>query len=139
MRLTMKKMTMCGYRCDLCKAFAPNIRNKDEREMLSNMWKKYYDLDISAEQIYCDGCRCNKENAKRIDMGCPVRKCVVGRQIDNCGDCNDFPCNTFHERKGLSFKEAKEKLGSDFCADEYNNYLLAYDNITRINEYKKNK
>lgn len=24
---------MCGYRCDLCKAFAPNIKNKDERDL----------------------------------------------------------------------------------------------------------
>ena len=48
---------MCGYSCDLCKAFVSNIINKDEREILSNMWKKYYDLDIPTEEIYCDGCR----------------------------------------------------------------------------------
>lgn len=36
-------------------------------------------------------------------------------------------------------QEAKEKLGSDFCADEYHRFLLAYDNMTRLNEYKKKK
>lgn len=46
MRLATEKITMCGYRCDLCKAFAPNIKNNDEREMLSNIWNKYYDRDI---------------------------------------------------------------------------------------------
>lgn len=40
---------------------------------------------------------------------------------------------TFDERKGLSFQDAKEKLGSNFCDDEYNSYLLAYDNVTRLN------
>lgn len=135
----MGKMTMCGYRCDLCKAFATNVRNKDEREMLSNIWKKYYDLDIPVEQIYCDGCRCIKENAKRIDMGCPVRTCVIEKQVDNCGECIDFPCSTFNERKGLSLQEAKEKMGSNFCADEYNSFLLTYDNMTRLKEYIKNK
>lgn len=128
----MKKVTMCGYRCDLCKAFASNIKINDEREKLSDVWNKYYDLDIPTEKIFCDGCRCSKNNAKRIDMNCPVRKCVINKCIDHCGECNDFPCATFNERKGLSFQEAKEKLGPNFCIDEYNNYLLAYDNLTRL-------
>ncbi|MFZ5354847.1 MAG: DUF3795 domain-containing protein [Bacillota bacterium] len=135
----MERITMCGYRCDLCKAFAPNIKKEDQREQLSNIWNKYYELNISPENIYCDGCRCNKENAKRIDMSCPVRKCVIDRNIHSCGDCDDLPCNTFEERKGLSIDEAKEKLGSEFCISEYNDFLLAYDNFTRIEKYRKNK
>lgn len=130
---------MCGYQCNLCMAFAPNIKKKDEREALSNTWKKYYDLDIPANQIYCDGCRCSKENVKRIDMNCPVRKCVIEKYVDHCGECIDFPCATFNEREGLSFQEAKEKLGNNFCREEYNSCLLAYDNKTRLNEYIKNK
>lgn len=135
----MGNITICGYRCDLCKAFAPNIKNIDERQILSIMWKKYYDIDISVEQIYCDGCRCSKENAKLIDNNCPVRKCVMEKQLDNCSECLEFPCSIFDERKGLSLQEASEKLGCDFCTNEYNNYLLAYDNMTRLKEYKKNK
>lgn len=135
----MEKVTMCGYRCDLCKAFAPNIKRNDEREKLSNIWNKYYDLNIPTEKIYCDGCRCAGENARRIDMDCPVRKCVIENCIDHCGECTDFPCATFYERKGLSYEEAKEKLGSNFCADEYNNYLLAYDNVTRLRLCTENK
>lgn len=128
----MNKITMCGYRCDLCKAYAPNIETNDEREMLSKVWKKYYDLDIKAEQIYCDGCRCCKEDAVRIDSNCPVRQCVLQMGIDNCGDCGSFPCETFGERKGLSLEEAKEKLMADFDLEEYNNYLAAYDNLGRL-------
>lgn len=135
----MGNITMCGYRCDLCKAFITNIRNKDEREDLSNVWKKYYDLDIPADKIHCDGCRCSNESAKRIDMGCPVRRCVIDKKLDHCGECVDFPCTTFDERKGLSEQEAQEKLGSDFCADEYRNFLSAYDNMTRIMDYIRKK
>lgn len=135
----MEKVAMCGYRCDLCSGFAPNIKNKDEREMLSNVWNKYYDLNIPTEKIYCDGCRCTKEEAKRIDKDCPVRKCVIKNQLDNCGECIKFPCGIFNERKGLSFEEAKEKLGSSFCADEYNSYLLAYDNMTRLGLHREKK
>lgn len=130
---------MCGYKCELCKAFAPNIEKSDEREKLSSVWKKYYDLNITAEEIYCDGCRCSMENAKRIDNNCPVRRCVVGRHIKHCGECSDFSCATFKERQGISLQEAKEKLGNDFCEDEYNEFLLAYDNLNRITKYKKSK
>lgn len=135
----MKGLTMCGYRCDLCKAFAPNIKNKDERELLSDMWMKYYELNIPADRIYCDGCRCFREDAKRIDMNCPVRKCVIEKGIGHCGDCIDFPCIIFEERRGLSLKEAREKLGDIFCEDEFSSCLQAYDNMTRLKEYKKNK
>lgn len=135
----MDKITMCGYRCDLCKAYAPNIKSNDEREKLSNVWNKYYDLEIPADKIYCEGCRCSKENTKRIDMNCPVRKCVIEKQVDNCGECIEFPCVIFNERRGLSFQEAKEKLGNNFCADEYHNYLSAYDNVTRLIEDKNIK
>ena len=135
----MRNITMCGYRCDLCKALASNIRKKDERQVLSEMWKKYYDLDIPAEQIYCDGCRCSEENARRIDDDCPVRKCVMEKQLDSCGECSGFPCGTFEERRGLSLQEASEKLGCKFCIEEYKDYLLAYDNMTRLKEHKQGK
>lgn len=134
-----KILTMCGYRCDLCKAYAPNSKKKDERNLLSQVWKKYYDLDIKKEDIYCDGCRCDHYHVKRIDQNCPVRACVISRNIESCGKCNDFPCDTFHKRKGLSAKEAKEKLNQDFNQEEYDNYLLAYDNLTRLKAYRKNK
>ena len=102
---------MCGYKCDLCKAFATNIINKDEREILSNMWKKYYDLDIPPEEIYCDGCRCNKENAKRIDDDCPVRKCVIDKKIDNCGECIDIVPEASVTLDGQSHKLAGDGNG----------------------------
>lgn len=72
-----------------------------------------------------------------IDVNCPVRKCVIEKQIGACNECSDFPCTTFCERKGLSFEEAKEEQGSNFNEDEFNNYLLAYDNMTRLKEYIK--
>jgi hypothetical protein len=132
-------ITRCGYCCNLCKAFAPNIKNNDQREELSKVWKEYYNVDIPAEDIYCDGCRCEKEKGKLIDIGCPVRKCVIDKELNHCGDCSRYPCSTFNHRKGLSSSEAEDKLGENYDASNYNQYLLAYDNKTRIDDYKKNK
>ena len=128
---------MCGYRCDLCKAYAPNVNKSDQREKQVQVWNKYYGgFDESAfEGAYCDGCRCEKSNAKRIDMGCPVRKCVIEKELSHCGNCGDYPCDTFNLRAGLTFEEAENKLGDRYDADEYEEYLRAFDNKTRLNEY----
>ena len=132
----MKNLTMCGYNCELCKAYAPNIKKLDQREKLSKVWKKYYNLDIKPENIYCDGCRCEKEDAKRIDNSCPVRSCVLGKNLSHCGGCNEYPCDIFSEREGLSCEVAKEN--PDFSQNEYDEFLLAFDNKTRLDDFKKN-
>ena len=137
--IDVTKITMCGYDCGLCKAYAPNIKKNDQREELSRMWKKYYDLDIPAKNIYCEGCRCEKTDAVRIDSDCPVRKCVIESNQKHCGECAKYSCDTFSQRKGLSIEEAREKAHDDFDPDEYNEYLLAYDNKTRLEELKKSE
>ena len=132
----MPELTMCGYRCDLCKAFSQCIEKKDERDELSAAWKKYYALDIPAERIYCDGCKCKKPDAQRLDSECPVRTCVINKGVIHCGKCDEYPCDTFKLRKGLSFDEAKQKLGENFDPNEYEQYLRAYDNQNNLNKIR---
>ena len=128
-------MSMCGYRCDICKAYAPNIKQNDQRKELSEMWKKYYELDIPAAGIYCDGCGCDRSGARRVDPDCPVRECVLDKKLAHCGVCTQYPCDIFDRRKGLCFEEAQTKLGKGFNDIEYFVYLRAYDNKTRLDEY----
>ena len=127
-------MSMCGFDCNQCKAFAPNILKNDEREQLSVMWKKYYDLDFKADEMYCDGCRSDKPDAKRISDNCLVRSCVIEKGLEHCGECEDYPCEDYTH--GLCMEEAKQKFGEHFSADEYTKYLAAYDNKTRLSEHK---
>ena len=74
----------------------------------------------------CGGCQNNPSDEK-----CPVRKCVLEKGLNHCGDCGDFPCGVFYQRCG-SFPEEKKN-----CFDilEYNEYILAYDNETRLKKY----
>ncbi len=130
-------LTMCGYKCDLCKAYAKNIKTEDRREQLSQMWIKHFDLHVKPENIYCDGCRSKKKDAIYADGSCPVKECVQSRKLKGCFDCGEYPCDTFNLRKGLSYCEACEKLGDDFIEDDYFTYIKAYDNKTRIDRYKK--
>ena len=134
-----KAVTMCGYKCDLCWAYAKNIKKEDRRKELSAMWKKHYDFDIKPEDIYCDGCRSKKKDAKLIDDKCPVRLCATDRKLTGCSECGAYPCGTFMLRKGMSAGDAKSALKGEFDIDEYETYLLAYDNKTRIDAFEKLK
>lgn len=125
-----RKLTMCGYCCDMCKAFVGNIRKKDEREILSGYWKRYYDLDIPVENMNCDGCLCKRADARRVDDACPVRACVQERKLSDCSECESYPCKTFLTRKGLSHAEANEIEELDIPG--YYEYLGAYDNHSRL-------
>jgi hypothetical protein len=129
---------MCGYRCDLCKAFSQNIKINDQREMQIKMWQKYYGgfEKATIENTFCEGCRCDKPDAKRIDTGCKVRKCVIDKGLLHCGQCSEYPCDTFNLRAGLTFDEAKQKLHESFSPNEYNNFILAFDNKGNISEYR---
>ena len=122
------ELAMCGCRCYLCKAYTPNVQKSDQRKELAIMWHKYYGLD-PAVMDSCDGCRNHPS-----DEDCPVRKCVLEKGLRHCGDCGDFPCGVFYKRCG-SFPEKKKK----FDMDEYNEYMLAYDNETRLKEYQLNQ
>lgn len=125
-----RTLTMCGYCCDMCKAFVGNIRKKDEREILSGYWKRYYGLNIPVGNMNCDGCRCKKADAHRVDDACPVRACVQGRNLTDCSECENYPCETFLTRKGLSHAEANEIEELDIPG--YYEYLGAYDNQSRL-------
>ena len=129
-------ITLCGYKCDLCKAYSKNIKKDDKRRELSYVWQKYYDLDIPEKDIYCDGCR-SKKNAMLLDSACPVRACVSQKNLHSCLDCGQYPCDVFDMRKGLSLSDAKQKLADKFDINEFNEYLLAYDNKTRLDNAKK--
>ena len=121
------ELAMYGCRCDLCKAYTPNIQKNDRRKTLAEMWNKYYGLDPSVMDS-CDGRRSDNPS----DTECPVRKCVLEKGLNHCGDCGDFPCDVFYQRCG-SFPDEKKK---DFGTAEYTDYMLAYDNETRLKEYK---
>ncbi len=132
-----KAIAMCGYRCDLCKAYVKNFRKDDRRVELAFIWEKYYGLQFKPEDIYCDGCRCMNKDARRVDNNCPVRECVLSRNILSCADCGEYPCELFGKRTGLSYEKACMEQGGAFSNAEYEEFLLAYDNRTRLDRLKK--
>lgn len=125
-----RNLTMCGYCCDMCKAFVGNIKKKDEREILTGYWNRYYGLNIPVENMNCDGCRCKRSNAHRVDDACPVRACVQSKKLNDCSECENYPCEIWNSRKGLSHAEANTVSELDILS--YYEYLGAYDNRSRL-------
>lgn len=127
-------LTRCGYRCDLCLAYKDNIEADDQREFLSDTWHKIYGFRIPAQEIYCEGC-ISCDNPRLIDNKCPVRPCVIEKGLENCSQCQDYPCELFNQRKVTNEDFSK---GKTLSRKEYSKCIKPYENKKRLDETRKN-
>jgi hypothetical protein len=129
-------LTRCGYRCDLCLAYKGNIEEDDQRVFLSDTWNKVYGFRIPAKEIYCEGCiSSNEPNAKLIDKNCPVRPCVIEKGLENCSQCEDYPCDIFNQREVIYENIAK---GIKVSRKEYLHCIKPYENKKRLDKIRSN-
>ena len=123
-------LTRCGYRCDLCLAYKPNIEsNPTNQQILSKGWHKYYGFQISPEAICCDGCM--SEEPKLIDQDCPVRPCVIERGLGNCSECDDYVCKKLKARL-VVYEEVKKRVKAEFPEEDYLCFIRPYENKKRL-------
>ncbi|MBI4732315.1 MAG: DUF3795 domain-containing protein [Chloroflexi bacterium] len=128
-------LTRCGYRCDLCLAYRPNVeQNPANRQKLSNGWYKYFGFRLPPEAICCDGCM--SENPRLIDQTCPVRPCVIEKGLDNCSQCEEYVCAKLTERL-VVLEEVRRRLGAEISADDYACFILPYENRKRLDALKE--
>lgn len=128
---TMKPiLTRCGYRCDLCLAYEPNIeQNPENGEKLSDGWHKYFGFRIPASEICCDGCM--SDNPRLIDKDCPVRPCVIEKGLGNCSQCEDYVCEKLKQRL-VMYDEIKQRIAADIPEDDYICFIRPYENRRRL-------
>lgn len=140
--MSEKILSHCGYRCDLCLAYAPNIEQHPEYpKILSVGWFHYFGFKILAEDIYCDGCRAEKEDIKLIDENCPVRSCVIAKGIDNCAVCESYSCENCCKKLAerlVSRDEREKDLGDKIPEGDYKIFIEPYENKKRLDELRKN-
>ena len=120
-------LARCGYRCDLCPAYAGNIKDFEDRQRVSDGWFKYAGFRVPPEDIYCPGCLSDQEP---VDQDCPVRPCVNEKGLENCGHCPDLPCDNLKTR--MNFFE--DRLGdfSSIPKDDFDNYIKPYISKDRL-------
>ena len=127
-------LTRCGYRCDLCLAYKPNVeQNPSNQQMLSDGWFLYFGFRIEPDQISCDGCMADQPIL--IDQNCPVRPCVIERGLVNCSSCNEYGCDRLKERL-VVYEEVKSRVRMDISDDDYRCFIRPYENKRRLDYYR---
>ena len=130
-------LARCGYRCDLCLAYRPNVvANPSNQQVLSDAWFKYFGFRLRPADILCDGCM--TENPRLIDQRCPVRPCVIHRKLDNCAQCEQYVCEKLTERL-VVYEEIRHKMGSEIPQEDYINFIRPYENKQRLDELRQSR
>ena len=127
-------LTRCGYRCDLCLAYKLNVEQHPEnQQILSDGWFKYFGFRIPPAKIVCDGCMA--DNPKLIDQQCPVRPCVISRNLSHCGECESYGCEKLQER-WVVYEETAQKIGQPIPIEDRERIIAPYENKKRLDKLR---
>jgi len=84
----------CGLNCSRCEAYlATQEDNDDTRKETALKWSKRYGTEIRPDQINCHGCKSEETRFYHCDV-CDIRRCCVSKEVDHCGVCEDYMCET---------------------------------------------
>jgi len=123
-------LSYCGMRCDLCLAFTPNAaQHSKNRQILSDGWHEYFGFRIPPEDIHCHGCRSTA--IATLDEMCPVRPCVIERELAHCGRCEDYGCEKLQERL-VDFDQLQSEYGRPIPPADRERFILPYENAQRL-------
>ncbi len=124
----------CGYRCDLCLAYRPNVEaNPGSQVTLSDGWQKYFGFRIPPEAIICDGCM--GENPCLIDKSCPVRPCVIEKRIANCSECREYPCDKLADRL-VVYEKVAAKHAFPIPPEDRARFITPYEHRVRLDDLR---
>jgi len=89
----MSTISYCGLDCSNCPARLAFLNDDDVlRKKTAAEWSKLYGTDIKAENVNCTGCKAVGIKFPHCEQSCTFRKCAMGKGIENCGLCSDYPC-----------------------------------------------
>lgn len=88
----MKEMiAYCGLDCEKCDAYIATANNDNAlREKTAKLWSELNHAPIIAEMINCMGCRTDGVKTPYCDSMCEIRKCVMNKGFETCGNCADI-------------------------------------------------
>ncbi len=128
-------LSRCGFRCDLCLAYRPNVEaHPENRQALSDGWQRYFGFRIPPEQVVCDGCW--SEDGRLLDAACPVRPCVADRALANCAGCGEYVCDRLRERL-VDADELAAKVGLPIPPADRERFIRPYENRRRLEQLRR--
>ena len=82
----------CGINCNECPVFIAS--QNDDYEIKVELAKEFSNekCTFGPEDISCVGCyEVDLENSKMCSA-CKVKACVVDKEVENCGYCEEYAC-----------------------------------------------
>lgn len=99
----------CGLDCVRCGAYQATQANDDEkRAAVAREWSERYGVEVTPEQINCDGCLSDGQKFYYCSDMCEIRRCCVLRELPSCAACAEYAC----EKLGEFFVLAPEARGA---------------------------
>jgi hypothetical protein len=105
-------VAFCGLVCTDCPAFIATQKNDDEiRKSVVERWSTE-DLPLTIEDVNCDGCHMIDKRLIKFCHTCEVRACGLKHKVENCGYCDEYPCERLNKLWDFlgAGKEAKALL-----------------------------
>lgn len=87
----------CGLDCESCDARRATLEDNNElREETARKWSVMNNApEITAATINCMGCRVEGAKFAYCSDYCEIRKCVIKKGYETCGDCKELDnCQT---------------------------------------------
>jgi hypothetical protein len=129
----------CGFQCDICPAFKDNIAGPEVQRVVAAGWKKYFDIEMEPAQIICDGCFSQLVEGRELPAReCRTRDCVMGKGLETCADCAEYPCE--HRETTMSAVEkARDEHEDSISPEEYEKYFEPYEARKNFEEIRKGR
>jgi len=90
-----KMIAYCGLVCSQCGAYIATKANDPAAiERTAAEWRVKHSPDITAADVWCDGCLSSGPQLCSWCRQCPIRACGSARGVLNCAHCDDYGCET---------------------------------------------
>ncbi|MFO7882028.1 MAG: DUF3795 domain-containing protein [Kosmotogaceae bacterium] len=114
----MNKIAYCGLLCEECEIYKATIKNDNNlREDTAKRFSSY-NYPLSKEDINCLGCSGNEKDLFRFCNECEIRLCGIKREVNNCGECDDYPCDKLSKPFEMN-PENKNRLDRIFLISDF--------------------
>lgn len=78
----------CGLDCEKCEARLATLNDDNRlREKVAKEWGEMNQMEFQPEWINCMGCRTERCKTFYCSDVCKIRKCVLQKGYNTCGDC----------------------------------------------------
>jgi hypothetical protein len=108
------KLGMCGDRCDVCPRYVATAT--DDAVLFERIMRIYVKTGLRGENSPLDSLRCSGCSRENKCAYSVVRDCAMDKQIRNCGECSDYPCDEIN--KVFQITEDFRKRLEQVCSKE---------------------